>query len=126
MPVYEEITATLQNTTDFPKIEVLASEDILTAWKNLIRSELDPDSSWKSELPEFNSQAFSLHMNQNDSNSVGFDGIALRTVLIEKTRMASHQAGHIVRLRVKHLLSQIHRELDILSTRSDKSATAAK
>jgi hypothetical protein len=125
-PVYEEITATLQNTTDFPKVEVLASEDILTAWKNLIRSELDPDSSWKSELPEFNSQAFSRHMNQNNSNSVGFDGKALRMVLVEKTRIASHQAGHIVRLRVKHLLGQIHRELDILSTRSDKPATAAK
>lgn len=118
MPVYEEITATLQNTTDFPKVEVLACEDILTAWKKLIRSEHEPDSPWKSELPEFHSKAFSMHMNQNDFNSVGFDGKALRTVLVEKTRMASHQAGHIVRLRVKHLLSQIHKELDILSSRS--------
>jgi hypothetical protein len=126
MPVYEEITATLQNTTDFPKVEVLASGDILTAWKNLIQSESDSDSSWKSELPVFDSQAFSMHMNQNNSNSVGFDGKALRMVLVEKTRIASHQAGHIVRLRVKHLLGQIHKELDILSTYSDKPETAAK
>lgn len=126
MPVYEEITATLENTTDFPKVEVLASEDILTAWKNLIRSESDSDSSWKSELPVFDSQAFSMVMNQNGSSSVGFDGKALRMVLLEKTRIASHQAGHIVRLRVKQLLGQIHRELEILSTDSDKSGTATK
>lgn len=126
IPVHEEITATLGNTTVFPKIEVLASEDILTAWKNLIQAELDPDSPWKSDLPEFDSKAFSTQMNHYDSNSVGFDGKALRTVLVEKTRMASHQAGHIVRLRVKQLLGKIHKELDILSSSSGKQATAAK
>jgi len=116
--IFEEITTKLQNPTDFPKVEVLSSEDIVSAWKNLIRSEFGPDSELKTGLPNFSSKPFSKYINLNDSNSVGFDGIALRTVLVEKTRMASHQAGHIIRLRVKHLLSKILRELAILSNDS--------